>query len=90
MGHSLGNRGQITMRYISPWTIEDRITYNNLLLDLENEKIDEPKENAPIFESGKQAIFEKMHSFSEADLKEALIMLKKKELQQLEQELVAM
>jgi len=31
-----------------------------------------------------------MHSFSEADLKEALIMLKKKELQQLEQELVAM
>ena len=78
------------MRYISPWTIEDRITYNNLLLDLENEKIDEPKENAPIFESGKQAIFEKMHSFSEADLKEALIMLKKKELQQLEQELVAM
>ena len=90
MGHSLGNRGQITMRYISPWTIEDRMTYNNLLLNLDNKKSDQPQENITIFESGKQAIFEKMHSFSEADLKEALIMLKKKELQQLEQELVAM
>ena len=34
MGHSLGNRGQITMRYISPYTIDERIKYNNVLMGL--------------------------------------------------------
>ena len=92
MGHSLGNRGQITIRYISPYTIEDRMKYNEMLLNLgENqaENVEEKQQStiALTMEPGKQAILEKMHSFSEKDLKEALLMLKRKELAKLEAEL---
>ena len=34
MGHSIGNRGQITKRYISPYPIEEQMQYNSYLLDL--------------------------------------------------------
>ena len=34
MGHSVGNRGQITKRYISPYPIEEQMQYNSYLLDL--------------------------------------------------------
>jgi len=34
MGHSIGNRGQITKRYISPYPIEEQMRYNSYLLDL--------------------------------------------------------
>lgn len=92
MGHSLGNRGQITMRYISPYTIEDRLNYNRILLKVgqaSDSSVDE-KQSMAVFSSidpNKQAIVEKLHSFSEQDLKEALIMLKRKELARLEAEL---
>ena len=89
MGHSLGNRGQITIRYISPYTIEERAKYNRLLLNVGSQQEGTEAEQAKVvvFESGKQSIFEKMQSFSEQDLKEALIMLKRKELARLEAEL---
>ena len=48
------------------------------------------KQSMAVFSSidtNKQAIVEKLHSFSEQDLKEALIMLKRKELARLEAEL---
>ena len=92
MGHSLGNRGQITMRYISPYTIEDRLNYNRILLKVDqasDSSVDE-KQSMAVFspiDPNKQAIVEKLHSFSEQDLKEALIMLKRKELARLEAEL---
>ena len=34
MGHSIDNRGQITMRYISPYPIEEQMQYNSYLMDL--------------------------------------------------------
>ena len=34
MGHSVGNRGQITKRYISPYSLEEQLEYNSYLLDL--------------------------------------------------------
>ena len=34
MGHSVGNTGQITKRYISPYPIEEQMQYNSYLLDL--------------------------------------------------------
>ena len=34
MGHSVGNRGQITKRYISPYPIEKQMEYNSYLLDI--------------------------------------------------------
>lgn len=34
MGHSIGNRGQITKRYISPYPIEEQMQYNSYLLNL--------------------------------------------------------
>ncbi len=85
MGHSLGNRGQITMRYISPYTIEERRKYNNLLLSITE---DEPNSTVPLkTTSTKQALFEKMDAFSDDDIKEALMMLKKKEMDRFEKEL---
>ena len=38
MGHSLGNKGQITKRYISPYPIEEQMQYNSYLLDLQELK----------------------------------------------------
>jgi hypothetical protein len=85
MGHSLGNRGQITMRYISPYTIEERRKYNNLLLGIAEE---ETTKTVPMVTSStKQALSEKMDAFSEDDIKEALMMLKKKEMDRFEAEL---
>lgn len=87
MGHSLGNKGQITMRYISPYTIEERMSYNNKLLGIEREV-----QTTKLLSTNKvkQNILGKMESYSEEDLKEALLMLKKKELRKLEDELNAM
>jgi hypothetical protein len=87
MGHSLGNRGQITMRYISPYTIEERKQFNNKLLGIEEES--QPS-NVLSSNKVKQNILGKMEEYSEEDLKEALLMLKKKELLKLEEELKAM
>lgn len=81
MGHSLGNRGQITMRYISPYTIEERKAYNNLLMGISEEK----KHTAMIVnvKTVKQTLLDKMEAYSEDEIKEALIMLKKRELEKL-------
>ena len=91
MGHSLGNQGQITQRYISPYSLEKRMRYNALLLRKDEETLlasDSPVApasvgtNVPLSTKGK--LLQKFESFSEEDLKEALIALKKKELQRLE------
>lgn len=91
MGHSLGNQGQITQRYISPYSLEKRMRYNALLLRKDEETLlasDSPAApasvgtNVPLSTKGK--LLQKFESFSEEDLKEALIALKKKELQRLE------
>ncbi len=85
MGHSLGNRGQITMRYISPYTIEERKDYNNLLLGITEKQT---TKTVPMTTSStKQALLAKMDAFSEDDIKEALMMLKKKEMERFEAEL---
>ena len=81
MGHSLGNRGQITMRYISPYTIEERRTYNNLLLGIgETEK---PTAKIVAVKTVKQTLLDKVGAYSEDEIKEVLIMLKKRELDSL-------
>ena len=87
MGHSLGNRGQITMRYISPYTIEERMKFNNLLLGIKDDTLETAK---PVASSeSKQALFAKMDAYSEDEIKEALIMLKKREIQRIEQEIAS-
>lgn len=92
MGHSLGNRGQITIRYISPYTIEERAKFNRLLLNVGetcNDSIEESQNtvNKTSITPSKQALFEKMDAFSEDDIKEALLMLKRKEMERFEKEL---
>ena len=92
MGHSLGNRGQITIRYISPYTIEERAMFNRLLLnvgDTSKDSIEESQNtvNKTSITPSKQALFEKMDAFSEDDIKEALLMLKRKEMERFEKEL---
>ena len=72
--------------------IEDRLNYNRILLkvgQVTDSSVNE-KQSMAVFspiDPNKQAIVEKLHSFSEQDLKEALIMLKRKELARLEAEL---
>lgn len=39
MGHSLGNQGQITQRYRSPYSLEKRMRYNALLLRKDEETL---------------------------------------------------
>ena len=85
MGHSLGNRGQITMRYISPYTIQERKQYNNLLLGIKEDT--EKSRNLVSINDSKLTLFEKMNAFSEDDIKEALMMLKRKEMERFEKEL---
>lgn len=85
MGHSLGNRGQITMRYISPYTIQERKQYNSLLLGIKEDT--ETSRNLVSINDSKLTLFEKMNAFSEDDIKEALIMLKRKEMERFEKEL---
>lgn len=89
MGHSLGNQGQITQRYISPFSLEKRMKYNSLLIRKDEEALlasgkssVSEEVNTPL--SNKDKLLQKFESFSEEDLKEALIALKRKELERLE------
>lgn len=81
MGHSLGNKGQITMRYISPYTVKERMTYNNLLMGI----VEDPNPKAKIVKvkTVKQSLLDKMENFSEEEIRDALIMMKKRELESL-------
>ena len=81
MGHSLGNKGQITMRYISPYTVKERMTYNNLLMGI----VEDPNPTAKIVKvkTVKQSLLDKMENFSEEEIRDALIMMKKRELESL-------
>lgn len=81
MGHSLGNRSQITIRYISPYTIEKRRRYNNLLLGIG--ELDNPSAKIVAVKTVKQALLEKVGAYSEDEIKEVLILLKKRELDSL-------
>ena len=71
MGHSLGNTGNITLRYISPYTIEERAKYNSCLL-LANEMASSI--------SKKELLINKINEYNEEELKAALIFLKQREL----------
>ena len=82
MGHSLGNKGQITMRYISPYTVKERMTYNNLLMGI----VEDPNPTAKIVKvkTVKQSLLDKMENFSEEEIRDALIMMKKRETGELD------
>lgn len=83
MGHSVGNKGMITMRYISPYTIEERMEYNNILLGISQVK----RAKIQATSETKQRLFEKMDEFSEEDIKAALIEMKKKQFERWQAEL---
>ena len=74
MGHNIGNSGMVTKRYMA-YPIEQSFKYNHLLLKYESEET--------IAVSKKEELVKKLEKFSDEDLKEALIMLTKKELERL-------
>lgn len=95
MGHSLGNQGQITQRYISPFSLEKRMRYNSLLIQKDEEALLAsgdpavlPSTEENVLLSNKDKLLQKFESFSEEDLKEALIALKKKEIERLENDMI--
>jgi len=69
------------MRYISPYTIEERKAYNNLLLGITED--DQTTAKIVKAKTVKQSLLDKMEAYSEEEIKEALIMLKKRELDSL-------
>lgn len=74
MGHNVGNSGMITKRYMA-FPVEQSFKYNNLLLRYESKET--------LAASKKEELLKKMVIFSEEDLKEALILLTRKELERL-------
>ena len=74
MGHSVGNSGMITKRYMA-FPVERCFKYNRLLIN--------GKPTSAVVDSRKEELLKKLRTFSEEDLKEALIMLTQKQLNQL-------
>ncbi len=70
MGHSLGNKGNITRRYISPFSLDKRIRYNSLLINTGDmdANTDSDKE--------KEDIISQLSDFSAEDLKLAMNIMK--------------
>ena len=71
MGHSVGNSGMITKRYMA-FPIEQCFKYNRLLIKYESEET--------LKDSKKEELLEKLGRFSDDDLRDVLIELTKKEL----------
>lgn len=66
---------------ISPYTVKERMTYNNLLMGI----VEDPNPTAKIVKvkTVKQSLLDKMENFSEEEIRDALIMMKKRELESL-------
>lgn len=70
MGHSLGNKGNITRRYISPFSLDKRMKYNSLLINISDKDsdVDSDKE--------KEDIISQFSDFSAEELKMAMNIMK--------------
>lgn len=80
MGHTIANRGDITSRYISPYTMEKRLAYNSLLLS-DKVKSEEPVKNSGV---GKDNLLSMLQDYSVEDLQSAIIMLQAKKISRME------
>ena len=69
------------MRYISPYTVKERMTYNNLLMGIVEDS--NPTAKIVKVKTVKQSLLDKMENFSEEEIRDALIMMKKRELESL-------
>ena len=83
MGHTIANRGDITSRYISPYTIEKRLQYNSLLLAV-NGKVEDTKKERTYTDTGKQDLLAMLGDYSIEDLKSAVIMLQGKKIDKMQ------
>ena len=70
MGHSLGNKGNITRRYISPFSLDKRIKYNSLLINTDNKGADADSDKE------KEDIISQFSDFSAEELKMAMNIMK--------------
>ena len=70
MGHSLGNKGNITRRYISPFSLDKRIKYNSLLINTDNKGADADSDKE------KEDIISQFSDFSAEELKTAMNIMK--------------
>ena len=68
MGHSLGNKGNITRRYISPFSLEKRLRYNSYLIQLD--------EHPDEYDDEKEIIINQLSDLSAEDLKLAMNIIK--------------
>lgn len=80
MGHTIANRGDITSRYISPYTIEKRMEYNSLLLSTEDRESLIPNESV----SDKSDLLNMLGDYSVEELQHAIIMLQAKKISRME------
>lgn len=80
MGHTVENRGDITERYISAYTLEKRMEYNYMLLGID---YGNGKEDIEEQLSARQELYSMMDNFSEDELKMALLRLQSEKLRKL-------
>jgi len=80
MGHTIENRGDITDRYISAYTIEKRMEYNYKLLGIDY-AID--KDDLEEELTARQELYSMMDDFTEEELKTALLRLQSDKLRKM-------
>lgn len=82
MGHTIENRGDITDRYISAYTIEKRMEYNYKLLGIDY-AVD--KDDLEEELTSRQELYSMMDDFTEEELKTALLRLQSDKLKKMKE-----
>lgn len=82
MGHTMENRGDITQRYISAYTIEKRMYYNNMLLSQKEEKEDVQQQQSQQFDEDeeRQELIGMLDNFSNEELQKAIMKMQNDKL----------
>lgn len=75
MGHTIENRGNITDRYISAYTLEKRMYYNELLLNLPGKRRTTNNVVSTEVDEERQDLLSMLDNFSNEELQKAILKL---------------
>jgi len=73
MGHTIENRGDITERYISAYSIDKRMMYNRQLLDLGDKMADNATDSCSTFSPTRMELYSMMDDIPEEELMRMLL-----------------
>lgn len=75
LGHTIENRGDITDRYISAYTIEKRMYYNEMLLGLSKSDMEDTSADSQVMDDERQELLGMLDNFSNEELQRAILKL---------------